>query len=62
MLVLSRRKDESIMISDDIEITILDVRRNSVRLGIAAPRKIPVHRKEIYEAIQREKSEKKAEQ
>ena len=62
MLVLSRRKDESIMISDDIEITILDVRRNSVRLGIAAPRKIPVHRKEVYEAIQREKSEKKAEQ
>ena len=60
MLVLSRRKDESIMISDNIEITILDVRRNSVRLGITAPKEIPVHRREVYDAIQREKREKKA--
>jgi carbon storage regulator len=62
MLVLSRQKDESIMIGDDIEITIVDVRGDKVRLGIAAPKEVPVHRKEVYEAIQREKSEKKAEQ
>ena len=62
MLVLSRRKDESIMIGDNIEITIVDIRGNKVRLGITAPKKIPVHRREVYEAIQREKSQKKAEQ
>ena len=56
MLVLSRQKDESIMIGDDVEITIVDVRGDKVRLGINAPREIPVHRKEIYEAIQREKA------
>ena len=59
MLVLSRQKDESIMIGDNVEITIVDVRGDKVRLGIAAPRDIPVHRKEVYEAIQREKSEQK---
>jgi carbon storage regulator len=59
MLVLSRQKDESIMIGDDVEITIVDVRGDKVRLGIAAPKDIPVHRKEVYEAIQREKSEQK---
>ncbi len=58
MLVLSRKKDESIIIGDDIEITIVDVRGDKVRLGINAPRSISVHRKEIYEAIQREKSQK----
>jgi len=55
MLVLSRQKDESIIIGDDVEITIVDVRGDKVRLGINAPRSISVHRKEIYEAIQREK-------
>jgi carbon storage regulator len=55
MLVLSRQKDESIMIGDDVEITIVDVRGDKVRLGINAPRNITVHRKEIYLAIQREK-------
>ncbi len=59
MLVLSRQKDESIMIGDDVEITIVDIRWNKVRLGITAPKKIPVHRREVYEAIQRKKSEKK---
>lgn len=59
MLVLSRQRDESIMIGDDVEITIVDIRGNKVRLGIQAPKEIPVHRKEIYEAIQREKSEGK---
>ena len=54
MLVLSRQRDETIMIGDDIEITIVDIRGDKVRLGITAPATIPVHRKEVYEAIQRE--------
>jgi carbon storage regulator len=60
MLVLSRQKDESIIIGDDITITIVDVRGDKVRLGINAPRSISVHRKEIYEAIQREKAQQQA--
>ncbi len=59
MLVLSRQRDESIMIGDDVEIIIVDVRGDKVRLGITAPKSIPVHRREIYDAIQREKSQKK---
>jgi len=59
MLVLSRQKDESIIIGDDVEVTIVDVRGDKVRLGITAPRNISVHRREVYEAIQREKNEKK---
>lgn len=55
MLVLSRKIDESIIIGDDIEIVVVDVRGDKVRLGINAPRAVSVHRKEIYEAIQREK-------
>ena len=62
MLVLSRQKDESIMIGDNVEIVIVDVRGDKVRLGITAPKEIPVHRREVYEAIQREKNEKKEEQ
>jgi len=58
MLVLSRQKDESIMIGDEVEVTIVDVRGDKVRLGITAPRSIPVHRREVYEAIQREKKQK----
>jgi carbon storage regulator len=58
MLVLSRQKDESIIIGDDVEITIVDVRGDKVRLGINAPKSVSVHRKEVYEAIQREKAEK----
>ncbi len=54
MLVLSRQKDQTIMIGDNIEITIVDIRGDKVRLGISAPTEIPVHRKEVYEAIQRE--------
>lgn len=54
MLVLSRQKDQTIMIGDNIEITVVDIRGDKVRLGITAPSKIPVHRKEVYEAIQRE--------
>ena len=60
MLVLSRQKDESIMIGEGdnvVEISIVDVRGDKVRLGINAPRTMSVHRKEVYEAIQREKKE-----
>jgi carbon storage regulator len=54
MLVLSRQRDETIMIGDDVEITVVDIRGDKVRLGITAPRRIQVHRKEVYEAIKRE--------
>ncbi len=54
MLVLSRQRDETIMIGDDVEITVVDIRGDKVRLGITAPRRIKVHRKEVYDAIKRE--------
>lgn len=54
MLVLSRQRDETIMIGDDVEITVVDIRSDKVRLGITAPVRIPVHRKEVYNAIKRE--------
>ena len=57
MLVLSRHRDESIMIGDDIVITIVDIRGDKVRLGIDAPQAIPVHRQEVYDAIQRENAQ-----
>ena len=57
MLVLSRHRDESIIIGDDIIVTIVDIRGDKVRLGIQAPSNVTVHRQEIYDAIQREKSE-----
>lgn len=56
MLVLSRQRDESIIIGDNIVITIVDIRGDKVRLGINAPKEIPVHREEVYEAIQRERA------
>jgi carbon storage regulator len=54
MLVLSRQRDETIMIGDEIEITVVDIRGDKVRLGISAPTRIAVHRKEVYESIRRE--------
>ena len=54
MLVLSRQRDESIIIGDNVVVTVVDVRGDKVRLGIQAPKEIPVHRREVYEAIQRE--------
>jgi carbon storage regulator len=54
MLVLSRQRDETIMIGDEIEITVVDIRGDKVRIGIAAPSHVAVHRKEIYEAIRAE--------
>ena len=58
MLVLSRQRDESIIIGDNIVITVVDIRGDKVRLGIEAPTEIPVHRQEVFEAIQRENSHK----
>ncbi|MFN7020506.1 MAG: carbon storage regulator CsrA [Phycisphaerales bacterium] len=54
MLVLSRQRDETIMIGDEIEITVVDIRGDKVRLGITAPTRVSVHRKEVYEAIKAE--------
>ncbi|MDO5565080.1 MAG: carbon storage regulator CsrA [Planctomycetia bacterium] len=54
MLVLSRYKDQSIYIGDDIVVTVVDVRGDRIRLGIEAPANVPVHRQEIYEAIKRD--------
>lgn len=54
MLVLSRHRDESIVIGDNIIVTVVDIRGDKVRLGIEAPSEIPVHRREVYEAIKRE--------
>ena len=54
MLVLSRQRDESIVIGEDIVVTIVDIRGDKVRLGIEAPTEVPVHRREVFEAIQQE--------
>lgn len=54
MLVLSRKKNESIVINDNIVVTIVEIRGDKVRLGIEAPRDIPVHRREVLDAILRE--------
>lgn len=54
MLVLSRQRDETIMIGDHVEITVVDIRGDKVRLGITAPPQVAVHRKEVYEAIKAE--------
>jgi len=54
MLVLSRKRGETIMIGDKIEISVVDIRGNKVRIGITAPTKISVHRKEVYEAVKAE--------
>ena len=52
MLVLTRKKGESIVINDNIVVTLIDIRGDKVRLGFDAPKDIPVHRKEVYDAIQ----------
>lgn len=51
MLVLSRKKNESIVINNDVIITVIEIRGDKVRLGIVAPKDVPVHREEVYEAI-----------
>lgn len=55
MLVLSRKKEQRILIGDDIEVTVLDIRGGKIRLGITCPAEIPVHRKEVFERIERER-------
>ena len=52
MLVLSRKKNESIIINDNITVTVIEIRGDKVRLGIEAPKDVTVHRREVYEAIQ----------
>lgn len=52
MLALSRKKDEAIIINDDIEITIIEVKGEQVKLGISAPKSVPIYRKEVYVQIQ----------
>ena len=55
MLVLSRSKDESIIVGDNIEIMVVGINRNEIQLGINAPKSVPVHRKEVYSRICRER-------
>lgn len=57
MLVLSRKKNESIVINNDITIVVVEIRGDKVRLGVEAPKEVPVHRREVYEAIQRNAQE-----
>lgn len=59
MLVLSRKKNESIVIGDDIKILVLEIRDDRVRLGIDAPHAVSVHRSEVYQAIRREEQEER---
>ena len=53
MLVLTRKRNEAILINDDITITVVEIRGDKVRLGVDAPKDVPIHRKEVYDAIQR---------
>ena len=60
ILVLSRKKNETIVLNDNIEVTVIEVRGDKVRLGIVAPKSVPVHRREVFDAIVRERQKKSA--
>jgi len=62
MLVLSRKKNESIVINNDIKIVVVEIRGDKVRLGVEAPKEVPVHRREVFDAIHRTEIELSAEQ
>jgi carbon storage regulator len=57
MLVLSRKKNESIVINNDITVVVVEIRGDKVRLGVEAPNEVPVHRREVYDAIKRSENE-----
>jgi carbon storage regulator len=59
MLVLSRKKNESIVINDDITVVVIEIRGDKVRLGIEAPKEVPVHRREVYDAIRQQNLNRK---
>ena len=56
MLILTRRMNETLMVGDDVRVTVLGINGNQVRIGVKAPRHIPVHRKEIYDKIKKQES------
>jgi carbon storage regulator len=60
MLVLSRHREESIMVGDDVEIVVISIRRNEIQLGVIAPKSVPVYRKEVYVRISEEKDRNSA--
>lgn len=59
MLVLSRKKNESIVINNDITIVVVEIRGDKVRLGVEAPKEVPVHRREVYDAIKRNENDQR---
>jgi carbon storage regulator len=61
MLVLSRKKNESIVINDEITIVVVEIRGDKVRLGVEAPKEVPVHRREVYDAIKRNEAARSGE-